>query len=112
MPSVADVLRQYGPEYLQRYGATMPAEHKKVLQVIMACRTGELGTVLYQCAWCGHTHALGRSCGNRHCPSCQRDKAEAWLEKQTDRLLPCPKHAVLPDRRELRGIPDQPTTHR
>ena len=90
MPSVADVLRQYGPEYLRRYGATMPAEHKKVLQAIMACRTGELGTVLYQCASCGHTHALGRSCGNRHCPSCQQDKTKAWLQTQTDRLLPCP----------------------
>jgi hypothetical protein len=26
----------------------------------------------------------------RHCPSCQKDKAQAWLEKQTERLLPCP----------------------
>ncbi len=39
-------------------------------------------------------HALGRSCGNRHCPSCQRDKAEAWLENHTDRLLPCPYFLV------------------
>jgi hypothetical protein len=33
---------------------------------------------------------MGRSCGDRHCPACQRDKAEAWLARQTDRLLPCP----------------------
>ena len=33
---------------------------------------------------------MGRSCGNRHCPSCQQDKTKAWLEAQTDRLLPCP----------------------
>jgi hypothetical protein len=38
--------------------------------------------------------ALGRSCGDRPCPSCQRDKAEAWLAKQTDRLLPCPYFLV------------------
>jgi Transposase zinc-binding domain len=37
---------------------------------------------------------MGRSCGDRHCPSCQRDKAEAWLEKQSDRLLPCPYFLV------------------
>ena len=36
------------------------------------------------------SHAMGRSCGNRHCPSCQHDKTRAWLETQTDRLLPCP----------------------
>ena len=90
MPTVADVLRQYGPGYLERFGATMPAEHKKVLNAIMACRTGELGMVFYECTSCGRTHAMGRSCGNRHCPSCQQDKTKAWLETQTDRLLPCP----------------------
>src|SRR5271166_5250444 len=90
MPSVADVLRHYGPAYLERFGAAMPAEHKKVLLAIMACRTGKLGMVLYQCTSCGHSHAMGRSCGNRHCPSCQQDKTKAWLEIQTDRLLPCP----------------------
>jgi len=94
MPSVAEVVRRYGPAYLERFGATMPAAHKKVLRDIAACRTGELGMVVYRCADCGKTHALGRSCGNRHCPSCQRDKAEAWLENQTDRLLPCPYFLV------------------
>jgi Putative transposase/Transposase zinc-binding domain len=90
MPTVADVLRRYGEEYLERFGAKMPAEHKKVLHAITACRTGELGTVVYVCQSCGTTHAMGRSCGNRHCPSCQQDKTKAWLENQTDRLLPCP----------------------
>jgi hypothetical protein len=33
---------------------------------------------------------MGRSCGNRHCPTCQQDKTRAWLERQLDRLLPCP----------------------
>jgi hypothetical protein len=37
---------------------------------------------------------MGRSCGDRHCPSCQRDKAEAWLEKHTNRLLPYPYFLV------------------
>jgi hypothetical protein len=90
MPTVADVLRRYGGEYLERFGAAMPAEHKKVLHAIMACRTGELGTVFYACSSCGRMHAMGRSCGNRHCPTCQQDKTRVWLEKQTARLLPCP----------------------
>jgi hypothetical protein len=90
MPTVADVLRRYGGEYLQRFGERMPAERRKVLRMLIACRTGELGTVHYQCVTCGRTHVMGRSCGNRHCPSCQKDKAQAWLQKQTGRLLPCP----------------------
>ncbi len=94
MPTVADVLRRYGGEYLERFGATMPGEHKKVLRAITACRTGALGTVTYACQSCGRTHAVGRSCGNRHCPTCQQDKTHAWLERQIDRLLPCPYFLV------------------
>ncbi len=88
MPTVADVLRRYGPAYLERFGAAMPAEHKKVLDAITACRTGQLGTVIYECVSSRTTHAMGRSCRNRHCPTCQQ--AKAWLENQIDRLLPCP----------------------
>ncbi len=94
MPTVADVLRRYGGQYLERFGATMPGEHKKVLHAITACRTGELGTVLYVCQSCGEIYAIGRSCGNRHCPTCQHEKTKAWLDKQTDRLLPCPYFLV------------------
>jgi Putative transposase/Transposase zinc-binding domain len=94
MPTVADVLRRYSPQYLEQFDATMPGEHKKVLRAISACRTGELGTVLYACPSCGTTHVVGRSCGNRHCPTCQHEKTQAWLEKQTDRLLPCPYFLV------------------
>lgn len=90
MPTVADVLRRYGDTYLAQFGPRMPAEHRKVLQAIMACRTGQLGTVFYACSSCGRTHAMGRSCGNRHCPTCQQGKTKDWLEKQTARLLPCP----------------------
>jgi Putative transposase/Transposase zinc-binding domain len=94
MPSVAEVLRQYGPAYLERYDAAMPPEHKKVLQAIMACRTGERGTALYVCQSCGKTHAIACACGNRHCPSCQWGKTAGWLEQETARLLPCPYFLV------------------
>ena len=53
MPTVAEVMRRHGAAYLERFGAAMPAEHKKVLRTIMACRTGQLGTVLYRCTSCG-----------------------------------------------------------
>jgi Putative transposase/Transposase zinc-binding domain len=94
MPSVADVLRRYGGEYLEQFGATMPPGQKKVLRAIKACRTGALGTVIYACQSCGRSHAVGRSCGNRHCPTCQQDKTRIWLEKQLEHLLPCP-HFLL-----------------
>jgi len=89
MLSVADVLRRHGPAYLDRFGKSMPVEQKRVLRAIMACRTGELGTVHYQCSGCGRRHVIGRSCGNRHCPSCQSGKGADWLKRQQAKLLPC-----------------------
>ena len=90
MPTVADVVRRYGPGYLARFGAAVPAAHRRVLHAVAACRTGELGTVVFACAACGRRHRMGRSCGNRHCPTCQQDRARAWVERETARLLPCP----------------------
>jgi len=29
------------------------------------------------------------SCGNRHCPTQQNEKAAQWLQTQTQKLLPC-----------------------
>jgi hypothetical protein len=94
MPSVAEVVRRYGPAYLERFGPAMPAAHRKVPRAIAGCRTGELGWVRDRCADCGRVHAVGRSCGDRHGPSCRRDKAEARLAAQVERLLPCPYFLV------------------
>lgn len=86
MPTVADVVRRYGGAYLAKFGDAVPLEHRKVLCMIAKCRTGELGTVVYRCEQCQREHVLGRSCGNRHCPSCQQHKTKAWLADQTSRL--------------------------
>ena len=88
MPSVADCLRQHAPAYLDRFGDRIPVGHRKVLSAITRCRTGELGGIRYRCEGCGLEHWVGRSCGNRHCPTCQVEKTAQWLEKQSSRLLP------------------------
>lgn len=89
MGAIAEIVRRHGAAYLERFGPSVPGRHRKALADIAACRTGELGTVVYACSSCGHRHRIGQSCGNRHCPSCQLDKAKAWLQKQIERLLPC-----------------------
>jgi len=88
VPTVADCLRQHAPAYLAKYGEAVPSGHRKVIAAITRCRTGELGGVQYECCDCGITRWVGRSCGNRHCPNCGKDKTAAWLDKQTRRLLP------------------------
>jgi len=88
MPSVADALRQHAPAYLAKFGDAVPLGHRKVISSITRCRTGELGNVKYECLRCGREHWVGRSCGNRHCPNCGKEQTYAWLEKQTNRLMP------------------------
>jgi len=88
MVSVADCLRQHAPAYLAKYGDAVPSGHRKVIAAITRCRTGALGGILYACADCGTCYWVGRSCGNRHCPTCGHDKTAAWLEKQSQRLMP------------------------
>jgi hypothetical protein len=90
MPSLAEVVHRYGPAYLARFGSRVPREHRKVLGAIAACRTGDLGTVVYACSSCGHHHRTAQSCGNRHCPTCQHHKGQQWLHNQQQRLLPTP----------------------
>jgi hypothetical protein len=94
MGLINDIFRTYGPEYLDRYGESMPVEHKKVIDAICQCRTETNGSIIYQCEQCSQFHSVPRSCGNRHCPGCQHHKARQWLERQMERQLPGP-HFML-----------------
>jgi len=86
---LADVFRDAGPAYVQRFGDRLLPSHRRVLRDIVDCRTPVLGGCMYLCQHCGHPHAVYHSCRNRHCPKCQGDRAEAWLTRQRDLLLPC-----------------------
>jgi len=89
MSKIQQIFQTYGPEYVKRYGNNMPSSHRKVIDAIVNCRTGALGMHAYECPLCGRAQHLPRSCANRHCPSCQQHKAQEWLCKQIQKLLPC-----------------------
>ena len=88
MSAIQDIFRTYGPEYLALYKDRVPENHKKVIRAICECRIGCFGTILYDCADCHTMHPVPCCCGNRHCPSCQQEKADEWLDKQMKKLLP------------------------
>ena len=71
------------------------AHHWKILNVLLACRTPQLGGHRYRCENCGGEHFVPRSCGNRHCPNCQWHQALEWLEEQEKLLLPAPYFHVV-----------------
>jgi putative transposase/transposase-like zinc-binding protein len=87
---LADIFRRYGPAYRQKYASRMPASHRRAMQAIEQCRTEALGGQVYRCPNCEQVQYSYHSCRNRHCPKCQNEKAQAWLEQQQALLLPVP----------------------
>jgi hypothetical protein len=87
---LADIFRQYGPAYRQKYAERLLPSHRRAMRAIEQCRTPALGGQVYSCPQCNQTQYSYHSCRNRHCPKCQNDKAQEWLQKQQDFLLPVP----------------------
>ena len=69
--------------------------HLKVLTAIERCRTAAMGGHLDQCSGCGHRAISYNSCRNRHCPKCQSQARERWLEARRAELLPTPYAHVV-----------------
>ncbi len=87
---LADIFRRYGPAYRQKYASRIPANHFKAMRAIEQCRTEALGGQVYRCPNCEQLQYSYHSCRNRHCPKCQHENGQHWLEKQQDLLLPVP----------------------
>ena len=75
---------------------------------IERCRTEALGGQLFACPACSVVRYSYHSCRNRHCPKCQHQQTQEWLEVQRGLLLPVPYFLLtftLPS--ELRQIASQ-----
>lgn len=88
MGALQKLFTAHGAEYLEQFSETMPAVHRKVMAAMVACRTPQAGALWCGCSVCGQPHLMPRSCGNRHCPSCQGRKGFEWLARQLERALP------------------------
>jgi len=88
MVEVADIFRLHGPAYREKFGNRMLPSHRRAMQDIEQCRTESLGGQLYYCAQCDEQRYSYHSCKNRHCPKCQNQQANEWLQEQKDLLLP------------------------
>lgn len=100
---VADVLKAHWTQidHSQEYNNWQ----KRTLRAIKTCRTAELGGHIDACDSCGHMSLSYNSCRNRHCPKCQGQEREQWIESRTEELLPVKYfHVVftLPDK--LNGL--------
>lgn len=89
MVELADIVRVAGPAYVHAHAGRLLLSQRRALDDIVQCRTPTLGGSLYRCDDCGALDYRYHSCRNRHCPKCQGDRAQLWLERVQHRLLPC-----------------------
>ena len=102
---MADIVRFAGQSFLQRSQRWISWQHQKVLLAITRCRTAALGGHRDRCSGCGHTAISYNSCRNRHCPKCQGNARQHWLEARERELLPTPYvHIVFTLPREVASL--------
>lgn len=85
---VAEIFRQVGPEYRQRYADHLSRGQRRAMLAIESCRTAALGGHVEHCDACGHQRIAFNSCRNRHCPKCQALTRAQWLAERKAELLP------------------------
>jgi hypothetical protein len=76
MLELANIVRAYGPAYLEKYGERMLPSHTKALHDIISCRTEALGGEVVFCDGCKEFVYSYHSCDTRHCPKCGQDRAD------------------------------------
>lgn len=61
----------------------------RTLYALSACRTSKMGGHIDKCdnELCNHIHISYNSCRNRHCPKCQGNKQEEWVEAREKELI-------------------------
>ena len=92
---VADVIHAAGPTFYQGSRKWFTWLHLKILTAIVWCRTSKLGGHIDECSRCGHRAISFNSCRNRHCPKCQSNARDRWLEARRRELLPVPYAHVV-----------------
>src|SRR5215475_3720834 len=92
---VADIIRTAGSKFRQRYWRALTWPQVKVLRAIVRCRTAALGGHRDQCEQCGYQAISFNSCRNRHCPKCQTNAREKWLDARSQELLDVPYTHVV-----------------
>jgi hypothetical protein len=86
---VADLVRAAGRTFIERSRRWITWQHLKVLRAIARCRTAALGGHLDECTDCGYRPPISyNSCRNRHCPKCQANARNRWLQARRQELLP------------------------
>jgi hypothetical protein len=109
MPAVADVLRRYGREDLDPFGAAPLPRHRRALGALLAGRTEPLGGPLDHGDACGREPSGYHACRHRCGPTCPDHDPAAWLAERRQARLPVSDwHGVLTVPHAWRGLVRRP----
>ena len=89
---VTDILRQdrwHAQLDQQGYSDERLAVIDTVMNALTSCRTGFMGSHLYNCQSCDRRLIGLDHCANRHCPTCGYERREEWRESMIDWTLDC-----------------------
>jgi len=86
--TLQDLIKQYQPALLKRFGAVLNADQRQALHAMARCRTPDAGQCQVHCAHCEQALWRSMSCGHRSCPLCQHHEVSQWLRRQQSKLLP------------------------
>ena len=86
---VADVLRSQWNAIEKNVGDKLLNTWQiRTLSALKKCRTAALGGHIDGCTQCGKVRISYNSCRNRHCPKCQGNEREEWIQAREKELLP------------------------
>jgi hypothetical protein len=92
---LGDVVRRFGPAYIEAQGERILPSQLKALNDIAKCRTEALGGRMYRCSECHKDFWVYHSCRNRSCPACHGRDTRLWLQKREAQLLGCDYYHVI-----------------
>jgi hypothetical protein len=85
---VADIFRAQGSKFIDYHRDRIRFQQLKVMRAIMHCRTAALGGHIDICPRCGGDKTISyNSCRNRHCPKCQTQARQRWIDARKEELL-------------------------
>jgi Putative transposase/Transposase zinc-binding domain len=88
MITLASIIERFEAAYLAQYAHCVMPSQRQALHTMKRCRTTLAPHMLAQCGECGQQCLVPHSCGHRNCPHCQHHESQAWIERQTNRLVP------------------------
>lgn len=92
---VADLLHAHGDRFVDINRSWLSYQQLSVLRALKHCRTAALGGHADLCLNCGQKAISYNSCRNRHCPKCQAQARQRWLDARQQELLGVPYFHVV-----------------